>query len=278
MSKVLAAMTPSPATECCCTLLANEGARTVGHGIRRAKSTACRSGEICADPAIAGNASLGEVAGYRLCQSAARGRATMTGVTIERARNRWREILPRLGIEARFLTNKHGPCPLCGGRDRFRFDDKDGSGSYICGQCGAGVGIIMLRKKHGWTFKEACDRIDEIIGTDAKPKAAAPASKDDAGRRAAAIRQLLAEATSPEVVAAYLARRGLSDGSPVLRGHRRCPYFDDDRQLIGHYPAVLAPILGADGSLLSVQRIYDAPVEPRKKALAPFKGGAVRLA
>jgi putative DNA primase/helicase len=46
--------------------------------------------------------------------------------TIERARHRWREILPRLGIETRFLVNKHGPCPLCRGKDRFRFDDRDG--------------------------------------------------------------------------------------------------------------------------------------------------------
>jgi phage/plasmid primase-like uncharacterized protein len=89
----------------------------------------------------------------------------VTGQTVERARNRWREILPQLGIDTRFLTNKHGPCPLCGGRDRFRFDDRDGSGSYYCGQCGAGVGIIMLRKKHGWDFKTACDEIDKIIGT-----------------------------------------------------------------------------------------------------------------
>ena len=49
--------------------------------------------------------------------------------TVERARNRWREILPRFGIDTRFLTNRHGPCPLCGGRDRFRFDDRNGDGT-----------------------------------------------------------------------------------------------------------------------------------------------------
>jgi putative DNA primase/helicase len=68
----------------------------------------------------------------------------MTLNTIERARFRWREILPQLGVETRYLTNKHGPCPICRkGRDRFRFDDRDGSGSYICSQCGAGSGIIF---------------------------------------------------------------------------------------------------------------------------------------
>ena len=62
--------------------------------------------------------------------------------TIERARFRWREILPQLGVDTRFLTKKHGPCPLpsCGGRDRFCFDDKNGDGTYFCRRCGAGTG------------------------------------------------------------------------------------------------------------------------------------------
>ena len=63
--------------------------------------------------------------------------------TIERATGRWREILPQLGIETRFLVNRHGPCPLCGGKDRFRCDDRDGSGSYYCNQCGPGPGIML---------------------------------------------------------------------------------------------------------------------------------------
>ena len=72
--------------------------------------------------------------------------------TGERARGRWRDILPQLGIDSSFLKPNpydKGPCPLCGGKDRFRFDDKEGSGSYFCNQCGPGVGIILIRKKRG---------------------------------------------------------------------------------------------------------------------------------
>src|SRR5215472_17402029 len=93
----------------------------------------------------------------------------MMGGTIERARHRWREILPQLGIETRFLTNKHGPCPLCGGKDRFRFDDRHGDGDYFCNQCGPGAGIILVQKKNGWDFKTAADAIDKIIGADSPP-------------------------------------------------------------------------------------------------------------
>src|SRR5207302_2709097 len=198
--------------------------------------------------------------------------------TIERARNRWREILPRLGIETRFLTNRHGPCPLCGGKDRYRFDDKDGSGSYYCNRCGPGVGVILLRKRHGWDFRTACDEIDRVIGTEAAP--AAPTPQKPNQRRAEAIRRALAQAADPSVVDAYLDRRGIRARSPVLQGHARCPYYDDERRLIGHYPAVVAPILGPDGELQSAHRIYDAQIEPRKKSLPPvttISGGAVRL-
>jgi len=203
----------------------------------------------------------------------------MTGSTIERARHRWREILPQLGIETRFLTNKHGACPLCGGKDRFRFDDKDGSGSYYCNQCGAGVGLILVRKKHGWDFKTACDEIDRIIGTASTPVApSAPQKAND--RRGEAIRRALAQAVDPDVVDAYLDRRGIAARSPVLQGHRRCPYFDDGKRFVGSFPAIVAPILGPDGALQSAHRIYDAEVDPRKKSLPPvttISGGAVRL-
>src|SRR5437773_10482359 len=201
--------------------------------------------------------------------------------TIERARHRWGEILPRLGVETQFLTNKHGPCPLCGGKDRFRFDDRDGSGSYICGQCGAGVGVILLRKLRGWDFKTACDEIDKIIGSTSTPvsaPAASPGKPDE--KRAEVVAWALAQAIDRTVVDAYLDRRGIAARSPILQGHARCPYFNDRKQFVGHFPAIVAPILGADGTLQSAHRIYDAEVEPRKKSLPPvttISGGAVRL-
>jgi putative DNA primase/helicase len=201
--------------------------------------------------------------------------------TVERARYRWREILPLLGIESRFLTNKHGPCPLCRGKDRFRFDDRDGSGSYYCNQCGPGVGLILVRKKNGWDFKTACDEIDKVIGpASAVESGGSKPRKDDSKRRAEAVRRALAQAVDGAVVKTYLTRRGIAARSPILRGHARCPYFNDDRQLVGHFPAVVAPILGPDGTLQSAHRIYDAEIDPRKKTLPPvttISGGAVRL-
>jgi putative DNA primase/helicase len=200
--------------------------------------------------------------------------------TVERARGRWREVLPALGIGRQYLVNKHGPCPLCGGRDRYRFDDRDGSGSYFCNQCGAGSGLILIRKKNGWNHAEACKAVDEIIGTDRPGPVRQPCKPQlEAAARLATINRLLADENRPDVVDRYLRRRGLAVSSPVLRGHDACPYFVDGR-ILGRYPAVVAPIIAPDGSTQSAQRIYDANVEPRKKALPAvdtINGAAVRL-
>lgn len=198
--------------------------------------------------------------------------------TVDRAIGHWREILPQLGIDPRFLVNRHGPCPICGGKDRFRFDDRDGSGSYICGQCGAGNGVILLRKKHGWDYATACAEIDKVIGK------CGPAAKADHGQgsradRLAKVQKIITEATKPKIVADYLASRRLSTVPPVLLGHPTLPYVQDG-QYRGRFPAVIAPIIGPDGALQSAHRIYLADLPERKKAMPPvdtINGAAVRL-
>ena len=61
--------------------------------------------------------------------------------TVERATGRWPGILKHFGLDDRTLSGDHCPCPVCGGKDRFRFDDKEGRGTYYCSHCGAGHGM-----------------------------------------------------------------------------------------------------------------------------------------
>ena len=42
-------------------------------------------------------------------------------------------------------NGRHCPCPVCGGKDRFRFDNKDGRGTYICNQCCSGDGLELIK-------------------------------------------------------------------------------------------------------------------------------------
>lgn len=193
--------------------------------------------------------------------------------TTDRARNRWREILPLLGIDPKFLVNKHGPCPLCGGVDRFRWDDKDGHGTYYCGQCGPGPGIMLVRKKHGWNHKTACDEIDKIIGAGVPDPQ--PAKRASIVNNRAALDRIVAGATDPNIVRVYLKERGLKVVPGILMGHPSLPYHPQ-----GNYPAMVAPVTGPDGSLQSLHRTYMADVPDRKKLMPcvdSIKGGAVRL-
>jgi putative DNA primase/helicase len=205
--------------------------------------------------------------------------------TADRARGRYREILPYFGIPIQCLTNKKGPCPICGGKDRFRFDDRDGDGTYFCNQCTerAGNGILLLRRFKKWDHKTACDAIDRLLG-ETPANELKPAGKGNneqkTARRLANIERTLKEAINPTVLRSYLVGRGLSVSSPVLRGHTALPYFDENNKVVGRFPAVVAPILALDGSLQSLQRVYDASLDPRKKTMPPVStitGAAVRL-
>ena len=83
-------------------------------------------------------------------------------VVREAARGRWRStIYPELGIAVG--TGKHGPCPACGGKDRFRCDDKDGSGSHFCNRCGAGHGLSLVMKVRNCDFPEALQLVAGVL-------------------------------------------------------------------------------------------------------------------
>jgi putative DNA primase/helicase len=190
---------------------------------------------------------------------------TETHDTIERARGRWRQILPAMGIGMNYLTGKRGPCPVCGGKDRFRFDDKNGDGWFYCNQCGAGPGIVLVRKVRKLDFASACREIDQIIGNCAVPTVQhKPATRNNT----AAIQAVIDAATDPLVVDQYLTRRGISIRSDVLLGHPACAYYADNLKLAGYFPAIIVPITAPNGTLASVQRIYDAKdLTVRKKVM-----------
>ncbi len=96
----------------------------------------------------------------------------MTGLITDAARGRWPDILSALaGLTSKQLTDEHQPCPLCGGEDRYRFDDIEGNGTWYCNQCGgknqaggAGNGWDMLLRRTGWSFADAAKRVEQHLG------------------------------------------------------------------------------------------------------------------
>ena len=98
---------------------------------------------------------------------------TLTDLT----NGRWPDLLMQLaGLTPDQLTDKHQPCPLCGGEDRYRFDDLNGTGSWYCNQCGGkdhtgggGNGMDMLMRRTGLTYPEACKRIEQHLNIKPEP-------------------------------------------------------------------------------------------------------------
>ena len=93
------------------------------------------------------------------------------------ANGRWPDLLSHFcALTPEQLSDKHQPCPLCGGKDRYRFDDRDGSGSWFCNQCGgrnqnggAGSGMDLLMRSTGWSFTESLSRIRSYLNVPTPP-------------------------------------------------------------------------------------------------------------
>lgn len=204
--------------------------------------------------------------------------------TVDAARGRWPGILEALGIDPKFLRNIHGPCPLCGdGKDRFRFDDKDGDGTYFCNQCGAGSGFTLIQKFRSWDFVRAAREIDAVVGNVQIQEAK---DQQTEAEKVAAIKRMMGKAVKigPGMPAwAYLVGRcGIQTPPFDLWGHPGIVHPSES----GTHPAMLAVMRYADGQGSSIHRTYltpdgwKAPLEPCRMVMPgkPISGSCVRLA
>lgn len=102
------------------------------------------------------------------------------------ARGRWPEILPALNVPRDALRAKHGPCPGCGGKDRYRFDDRGGDGTWYCsggGEPRHGDGFDLLGHVHGWAPAEALEAVGRHLGVEGSALPAAIAAGREARDR-----------------------------------------------------------------------------------------------
>jgi putative DNA primase/helicase len=213
------------------------------------------------------------------------------------ARIDWPTVLLQLGVPEAVLRNKHGPCPACGGKDRFRFDNKRGRGDYICGQCGAGDGFKLLERVHGWTFSESRQQVITVAGLEPNsgahrqaptPRqvasfAQAPAQPPDRVNR---LRRDRCPIENCDDAVDYLASRDLwpLPSGCTLRAHATVEYWDEGNR-IGRYPAILADVLDVTGDLVTVHTTYlqggkKLTGYEARKILSPLSGRegcAVRL-
>jgi putative DNA primase/helicase len=170
----------------------------------------------------------------------------------ETARGRWHGILPQLGISSKLLRNRHGPCPMCGGKDRFRFDDREGKGTWICNKCGSGDGAELVKRVNGVEYKEAAKMVESVVGNVVKMPER-PKTERDASKLNGMWRDSIVPTVS-DPVGKYLASRCLVGPYPnTLRA----------LQLDGRW-IMVAKVAEARGYSVTIHRTfinYDGSVE-----------------
>ncbi|CAM6479929.1 primase-helicase zinc-binding domain-containing protein [Enterobacter hormaechei] len=187
--------------------------------------------------------------------------------TVKQACGHWPRILPALGVKV--IKNRHQACPVCGGSDRFRFDDKEGRGTWFCNQCGAGDGLKLVEKVFGMNASEAAGKVNAVTGNlpPVAPEviAAAEAETEADRKAAAALAVRLMEKTRPASGNAYLTRKGFPD--------RECPVLTVTHKTGGvtfRAGDVVVPLYDDTGALVNLQLISS---DGLKRTL---KGGAVK--
>ena len=171
----------------------------------------------------------------------------------------WRQTLENYGCHLP-SGGHHGPCPVCGGKDRFRFDDKEGWGTWFCSQCDpqSGGGLLLLSRFLG---KPTLEVANELLGNTPE-RSRAPvyrsfvsedqirkANHEQARKGAEAL--LASSELRPHP---YMLDRGL-DGQWLVNGE---PIMGRDRSVIQPGELLLVPAYKAEGDgskLVNVQKI-----------------------
>jgi len=200
----------------------------------------------------------------------------MTQLTVSHtarvAVGQWPTLLPALGITVG-LNGQHTACPVCGGKDRFRFDNQAGRGTWLCNQCGAGDGLALVEKALAVTTKEAAAQVAALLGSNPAPTGSTAMPKNDqdkvaACQRAACQAKAIVSAGVTQTGHAYLNAKGWPD-EPALTLHGHTLRLGGETFKQGD---LVVPLFDDHGALVNVQLINASGI---KRMLA---GGQVREA
>jgi putative DNA primase/helicase len=220
----------------------------------------------------------------------------------------WVTLLLKYGVPQSSLTGRSGSCPVCGGNDRFTYDNKRGRGDWVCRKCNngdpkAGDGFELICKLTGMSFRELMIELEggplaEARHCRARPAAPASGRKVDPEWAQKRLDSMWDRATligTDGLVPRYLRERvpGLTaPPSPALR--RAMLDYRHEKKVIGQWPGIIARFTLPDGRLGTLHRTFlerskpakakivtsDGEILPAKLndvTLHKLNGGAVRL-
>lgn len=188
----------------------------------------------------------------------------------------WVSVLKHAGAE-KYLTGKNGPCPFCGGTDRFQFSLK--KVAWFCRGCpeGGGPPSDFLKRFMGYTsFQQLADHIRrfygiEGAGTRSVPRPAVPPSPKAP--------RMDPERSLARMLALWAATQSVRDGDPVdrylrhripgikaipmeIRIHPGLEYWDAPADpagrpvLVGRFPAMVVRGFDPSGNLVQLHKTF----------------------
>ncbi|SFO10832.1 DUF7146 domain-containing protein [Xenorhabdus japonica] len=186
--------------------------------------------------------------------------------TTEAVIGHWPEIFAYYKLPP-VTGKKHfkGKCPICKRKGKFRIDDKEGRGTFIC-TCHAGDGWRLLTLTQGKDYKTLADEIDVLLGIQSDKRSVVKKVTNITPFRN---RVTACYANLPSLKGtqgeAYLRSRGIH----VLPADnvRYCP---DQPVYQGKLQALWALVTDAKGTLCYLHRTYldgdrKADITPQKK-------------
>ncbi|WP_020563039.1 DUF7146 domain-containing protein [Methylosarcina fibrata] len=223
--------------------------------------------------------------------------AIESNVVRDAARGSWLSVLDDLAPEINKAIEKPGhrhiACPVHGGKDGFRlFRDANLSGGGCCNTCGPKPdGFSLLMWLRGWTFPEALSAVAEVLGVSkgfqaskriVQKKTHIEQSKSSVNddKIKSLLRTVWQESKSirhpdADPVRLYLQSRGLDgwlQNWSSLRFHPKMQYRNEDNQVIGYFPAMLALVENGNQPI-TIHRTFltddgrKAPVDSPKKLM-----------
>ena len=176
----------------------------------------------------------------------------MADVT-DAVKGRWHGILKTLGVDEKYLQNKNGPCPLCGGTDRYTFTDMNGDGVYLCRGCGNGNGWTLVQKLYKWDFRTAVEHIEPLVGLGKIEKVEVAPKKDPRPALNYVAKQLKPIEYNGSV-GKYLRSRGIVDIPEGLK-QATLDYFENGTSK-GKFECMLGVIKDFEGNGVSFHITY----------------------
>jgi putative DNA primase/helicase len=201
----------------------------------------------------------------------------------------WVALLQRYGVSATSLTGKGAPCPICGGNDRFTYDNKRGRGDWVCRKCNngdrmAGDGYQLICRSAGISFRELMVELEG--GTLAETRQ--QATRLPAAPSPGAKRKVDPAWAQKHLDSMWNRAVGIGTDSPGARylgsrvpGLRVSPSsalrlgileYRHEKKVLGQWPGILARFTLPDGRLGTLHRTFLDRTKPAKATIITSDG------